>query len=361
MKNKSGVLLVVLIIVVGSVWMLFSKGLMRPKPKFEFQKGMCYVTWSKDRYGSAASDESLEAMAATGTKWVAIVTTWFQESCSTTKIFPTDYTPTDDSIIHAVEKAHSLGMKVMLKPHLDLQDTSGGSWRGEIVCTSESGWNEWFESYRGFIVHYAKMAQEHKVELLCIGTELTSVATVKEDMWKSKVIAPVREAYKGPLTYAANWNEEFEHVKFWDALDYVGIDPYFPLSDKARPTLAEIKKGWGEWLAQIEAFQATVNKPVIFPEAGYCSATGAARMPWEESMGKLDLDLQADCYTALLETFWNKEWFYGVYWWKWGTDVRFGGPNNRGYSPQNKPAEKIVKEWYAKSIGPKTNFETTGK
>ena len=318
------------------------------KPRLEWQNGMCYTTWSKDRYSSNASDESLKALAKTGTKWVSIVATWYQEACDTTKIFSNNKTPSDSSVIHAIKTIHSLGMKAMLKPHLDLLDTSGGSWRGEIAC-APGNWDAWFESYRDFVLHYAKMAQEHNVEIFCIGTELTSVATIKEQMWKEKIIAPVREAYKGPLTYAANWNEEFSQVKFWDVLDYVGIDAYFPLSEKARPTLEEIKKGWEPWIKEIEEFQKTVNKPIIFPEVGYCSAEGAAKKPWEEiAKGEVDLALQADCYQALYETFWDKSWFYGMYWWKWGTDVRFGGPGNRGFSLQNKPAEGVVTRWYKK-------------
>ena len=319
-------------------------------PKYEFQKGMCYTTWNKDKYGSGTSDASLKELAKLGATHVAILTTWYQDKCNSTEIAPGENTPTDESIIHAIETAHSLGMKVMIKPHLDLIDTSDGSWRGDIACTAEPDWQVWFEHYRDFILHYAIMGQEHNVEMLCIGTELTTISTIKENMWKEIVIKPVREAYKGALTYAANWNDEFVSVKFWDALDYVGIDAYFPLSDKKRPTLEEIRKGWEPWLREIEDFQKKVNKPIIFPEAGYCSAEGTTKTPWEEiAGGSLDMSLQADCYRALLETFWDKKWFCGVYWWKWGTDLRFGGPNNRGFSPQNKPAQEVLRKWYKKS------------
>jgi len=318
--------------------------------KYEFQKGMCYVTWAPEKYSTPTSDESLKEVASLGTNWVSILTTWHQDKCYTTKLFPNAETPSDASVIHAINTAHSLGMKVMLKPHLDIVDTSDGSWRGEIACSTEPDWQAWFESYRDFMVHYAKMAQENNVEMLCIGTELTSVSTVKGEMWKDIVIKPVREVYKGPLTYAANWNDEYEHVKFWDALDYVGIDAYFPLvEDKARPTLEEIKKGWEPWVKDIEAFQKQVNKPIIFPEVGYCSAEWTAKSPWEEmASGPVDMELQADCYRAMCEIFWNKEWFYGMYWWRWSTNTKFGGPNNRGFSLQNKKAKDVVAEWYKK-------------
>ncbi len=320
----------------------------------EWQKGMCYVTWDKDRYLTAASDESLSAMMKTNTEWVAIVVNWYQDNACSTRIFPTKDTASDESLAHAIDYAHSLGKKVMVKPHLDLENSFGGAWRGEIYCPTEAAWNAWFDSYAKFILHYARISEENDVELFCIGTELTSVSTTKDRLWREKVIAPVRNIYSGPITYAANWHEEYRYVKFWDALDYVGIDPYFPLSEKDVPDLDEIKAGWDRWVEEIEEFQAGVKKPVIFPEAGYCSAEGTARTPWEEVVtGRLNVKLQADCYEALLQRFWDKPWFYGVYWWKWGTDVKFGGLSNKGYSPQNKPAQEVVTRWYSKPVVPR--------
>ena len=316
---------------------------------YEFQKGVCYTSWTNQRYASERSDESLAEVKNLGAGWVSILTTWYQDKCFSTEIRPADNTPSDESIVHSINTAHSLGMKVMIKPHLDILDTSDGSWRGEIACSSDPDWQLWFESYRDFIVHYARIAQENNVEILCIGTELTSVATIKEEMWKDIVIKAVRDVYKGSLTYAANWNDEYTHVGFWDALDYVGIDAYFPLTEEENPNLEQIKEGWQEWVEELEEFQKQVDKPIIFPEVGYCSANWTAKTPWEElTSGNANLKIQADCYEALFETFWDKEWFYGVYWWRWGTDVRFGGRNNRGFVFQNKPAQDVVRRWYSK-------------
>ena len=312
-----------------------------------FQKGVCYATWDKTRYSAPESDASIKSFAEAGAEWVAIVSTVYQDKAYTTKIFSTAKTPNDSSLVHAIQYAHSLGLKVMLKPHLDLQNVEGGGWRGEISYATEAEWEEWFRNYADIMLHYAEMAQANGVELFCIGTELTSVATTKEKLWREKIIAPIRGIYKGLLTYAANWNEEYRYIKFWDALDYVGIDAYFPLSDNDSPSLDEIKTGWAKWVQDLEEFQTKINKPVIFPEVGYCSADGAARTPWEELVtNKVNLQLQADCYEALFSVFWDKEWFYGTYWWRWGTDTRFGGPSNKTFTPQNKPAEDIIKKWY---------------
>lgn len=315
----------------------------------EFQKGISYVVWDKDYYGSKSSDEALKKLAATNAEWVGLHTTWYQQKYDSTDIHPTSVTPTDESLIHAIDTIHNLGLKVMLKPQLDLLDSSGGEWRGSIEFDIEEDWQAWFYSYTNFMVHYAKLAQEQGVGMICIGTELTAAATVRPDLWKDKVIKSVREVYDGPLTYAANWYDEYLDIQFWDALDYVGIDPYFPLVDVNDPSFKQIKKGWESRASEIEEWQKEINKPIIFSEIGYRSCSGAAKNPWEHMPGKkIDLQQQADCYEALFRTFWDKPWFYGMYWWEWGSSVKSGGPKNRGFSPQNKPAEKVLEKWYKK-------------
>ena len=170
------------------------------------------------------------------------------------------------------------------------------------------------------------------------------------DKWK-EIIRAIRAIYSGKLTYAANWSEEYLHIKFWDDLDYAGIDAYFPLSEKDNPTYEELMESWKKWVVEIEEWQKEINKPVIFPEIGYRSSTKAAYHPWEHAPGtKVDLELQFNCYKALVDTFINKEWFYGIYWWDWGTSIKMGGKFNRNFTPQNKPAQDYIKKLYKRRI-----------
>lgn len=50
-----------------------------------------------------------------------------------------------------------------------------------------------------------------------------------------RLIRQIRRVYHGPLTYAANWSGEYKQIRFWDALDYVGIQAYFPLRHGRQP------------------------------------------------------------------------------------------------------------------------------
>jgi len=337
------------VILIVAVAFVAVKTAWQPAPKPEFQKGMVYATWSEGGYLTEGSDESLAIVREVGSEYVAVLVTWYQTSCWSGDIHRTDKTPSDEAVVHAIRKARELGMKVMLKPHLDLLDTTDGSWRGEIGCVREPDWDEWFRKYTAFIMHYIDIANKERVEMFCIGTELSTTATVKGYLWDD-LIKKVRARYKGLLTYAAHW-DRYMDIRFWNKLDFVGINAYFPLSEKMDPTYEELIQGWDKWLPEIESFQKKVNMPVIFPEIGCCSADGAAIRPWEHvPRSEVNLDLQRDYYRALLDVFWQKEWFYGLYWWYWGTNKRMGGKYNRGFSPQNKPAEDVVREWYAKPV-----------
>ncbi|MFH1665249.1 MAG: hypothetical protein ABIA77_03780 [Candidatus Omnitrophota bacterium] len=344
---KPAAVIVLLLLVAGAF--VFVRVIKQQPGGIEFQKGMVYATWSPEGYMSENSDESMAKMRQDGTEWMSILVTWYQQNCWSAGIHKTETTPSDESIIYTIRKARELGMKVMLKPHLDLLDKSDGSWRGEIGSVKEPEWEAWFLEYTAFIMHYADIAQKEKVEILCIGTELSTSATTKGYMWK-EMIGKIRKRYSGYLTYAAHW-DAYQDIRFWDALDFVGINAYFPLTEKMIPTVDELREGWGKWVLEMEEFQERVGKPIIFPEVGCNSADGAAIRPWEHvPRTEVNIELQKNYYQVLLETFWDKDWFYGVYWWYWGTNMNMGGKYNRGFTPQNKPAEDVIREWYAKPV-----------
>ncbi|MDD4893834.1 MAG: hypothetical protein PHW54_00770 [Candidatus Omnitrophica bacterium] len=324
--------------------------------KYEFQKGMTYVAWTGSGYSNENSVKAMEQMASLGVNWVAVLATWYQDKHNSPKVYPQmDKTPSDQSLIFAIRKLHELKFKIMLKPHLDIVE-GNGKWRGEIGFDSDTDWQAWFDSYTAFILRYADIAAKENVEIICIGTELTNAALTQPERWR-ELIKKVREVYKGQLTYAANWDKEFKEIAFWDALDYAGIDPYFPLVTSTRPQVEELKSAWQDWLKSIEEWQKKINKPVVFTEIGYKSSRDAADEPWQHApMGELDLVLQVNLYQALLETFWEKPWFYGAYWWYWGTNPRMGGENNRGFTPQNKPAQDVIKEWYTKPLSQQREY-----
>lgn len=258
---------------------------------------------------------------------------------------------TDEGLRTTAELARERGVGTLLKPHIWVR----GSWPGEIRMGSDEDWSRWFADYRTFILHYARFAQEHDIEMLCIGTELHHAAVDRPDDWR-RLIDEIRAVYEGPLVYAANWYREYEEIEFWDRLDAIGIQAYFPLTDDADPTAEALTAAWQPHLEAIAALQARVGKPVIFTEAGYRSWPDAAARPWEwPERGRpaaVDPALQERLYEALFRTFWHREWFAGVYWWKWYPQhARAGGPADADFTPQNKPAARVIAAWFEAARG----------
>jgi hypothetical protein len=313
-----------------------------------YQKGMCFSAWSGDAFSSSESDEALVLLTETNTEWVSICFAWAQSNTTSHDIrVDPNRTATTDSIQHAITEAHSLGFKVMLKPMLDTlekEKTQGYPtvWRGEIQPS-----DEWFASYSKFINFFAEFAEENGVELFSVGCEFKATTPEKEQ-WE-RVISGVRERYSGPITYAADWTN-YQDIEWWDSVDYVGIDAYFPLSlFKSDPTLKELKNAWSNYADEMETWLSAVNKPVIFTEIGYRSGDGTSIAPsnyWTDMT--VDLQEQWDCYEAAFQTLWNRSWFYGFYWWTWIHDPTKGGPNDSSHTPQNKPAQDVVTHWYSR-------------
>ena len=308
------------------------------------QQGMSYAAWWPGLYDSPGSDRALANLEATGADWVALIVTWYQDTTESTTIYRADATPTDEDVTHAIAQAHALGLKVMLKPHVDVLYED--AWRGEIgESFSEAQWQKWFASYRSFISYYALIASNLGVEQFCIGVELVAT-THRAAEWRA-VSAQVRGLYDGPITYASNHSGEEVSITWWDAVDYIGIDAYYPLTDENDPSYETLLAAWEALLPTFVGLAAQWDKPILFTEVGYRSIDGANRWPWDwQRAGDLDLQEQADCYRALLEAVWDQPWFAGIYWWAWDADPFAGGPSDLDYTPYDKPAEALLRAYY---------------
>ena len=314
-----------------------------------FQKGMSYATYanrsSPNQYNSTMSDESLRRMKNVGIEWVAVNVIWYQKNTTSTHIYPniSTFSPTNESVIRVIGNCHELGMKVMLKPMIDVEDVNG-TWRAYIQPIPG-----WFGNYTAFVGFFAEIAEKYNAEMFCIGCELrsTSNSSYSND-WRN-VVSEVRKRYQELITYAADWGSEYNEIEWWALLDYVGIDAYFPLSNKSDPAITDLNDTWGIIGDYLDGWYSSIGVPIIFTEIGYQAVDGANKEPWAWWLmfsGNLDLQEQADCYEATFLAFENRSWFYGMYWWYWQTNPDAGGSNNKDYTPQNKPAQGVLTHWY---------------
>jgi len=247
--------------------------------------------------------------------------------------------------IATISMAKEKGLNVMLKPQVWV---IGDGWPGDFRPNSEKEWKIWENGYSEYILTYAKICDSLNVDLFCIATEYKLAVQHRPEFW-IKLIKDIKKKYSGPLTYAANW-DNYQKVKFWAELDFIGIDAYFPLSEEKTPSIEELTEAWKNEISEIEEFSKKYNMQVLFTEYGYRSRDFSAHTQWNKSeSGDINLLAQSNAYQALYSSIWNETWMSGGFLWKWfAHDQDAGGIKDRNYTPQNKPAEEIVKTWYSK-------------
>ena len=327
---------------------------LHPREHEGWQKGFAF--WSQTpAFGSRHSFAALRRLKAAGANTVSPVITWYLAHPYDVRLHPGRGTPADDELVAAVDEAHRLGLQVVLRFHVDCED---GSWRARINPDDKDAL---FTAYSAVLNHYADLAQAHGVEGMVIGAELSSLTGPAYTSYWRSMIAEVRRRFGGFLTYSAQWGSappssehdqyrEFEQIEFWQELDYLGISAYFELAQdgQSAPSRQELLARWDEWRRlRIEPFQARYGMPLLFTEVGYPSSQEAARHPWNGSpYVQVNLQLQADLYSALFESWSEVPWFGGAYLWFWPTDLDAGVPVDSDYPPVGKPAEQVLRDWH---------------
>ncbi|WP_424963608.1 glycoside hydrolase family 113 [Ekhidna sp.] len=251
-----------------------------------------------------------------------------------------------DGNCRLIQYAKDHGFKVMVKPHVWAR---GAGWVGDFNLDTEDKWMIWEADYTKYILNHAIKADSMGVELFCIGTEYRIPARERPAFWRS-LIKQVRGVYSGKITYASNW-DNYQNITWWDQVDYIGIDAYFPLAEGIHPDLSEIRKGWDPIKQQLSLFSKKWGKPILFTEYGFQSANGAAGSHWEvdQSESSANPQLQADAYEATFEALENEQWWVGGFFWKWHFNTLPGGRwRGTEWTPQNKPAEAVIARWYGK-------------
>lgn len=199
-------------------------------------------------------------------------------------------TPSDASVVAAIEDMKSRGLSIVFYPFVMMDvpadnarpDPYGGArqaaypWRGRVTCdpapgrpgspdataaaaaqiaaffgSASPGAGEW--SYRRMVLHYANLCAGLGVDAFIIGSELIGLTRVRSAPGVYPAVAALAQlaqdvrAILGPsvkIGYSADWTEYGAHalpdgeLRFpldplfaAPAVDFVGIDAYWPLSD----------------------------------------------------------------------------------------------------------------------------------
>ena len=296
-------------------------------------------------YMSNLATQSIEKQVSLGCNALAIVPYSYMRDDQKPTPLPITNRPgseNDQGVIHSAYEAKARGMTTMLKPQIWLR----GSWPGGIKMKSDADWQLFYKHYHKWIRHYALLAEIHEIDMLCVGVEFVNSTLAHEDEWRD-IFQNLRGLYSGQLTYAANWGDEFEKVQFWDELDFIGLNCYYPLSKKDNATKAELSENFEKVKRKIQKVYDRHQKPIVFTEIGFRSINAPWMHPHAEGDNSFNEKHQEICYKVVLEGVENEEWYGGILWWKFPSYLRYGGDKNNSYTPNNKLAENTVNLWFS--------------
>ncbi len=283
--------------------------------------------------------------------------------------------------------------------------------------------HSWIDNYSAFAVHFAQLSQAQHLRYFIFGDGLANVTTdspnstasadpqglvraAGDDFDASKcagrhecewrhVVHALRAPtystymgqkaliganYTGKLIYAASWAPadgsqgaapgEFEAITWWNAIDAIGIDAGFPLTqtdaDDAAATLVQAwhgkgtgLKGQGDIYSRIGRVADKSNKLVVFTAAGYQSTPQSNTNPGQTDPNGYDPNEQLNDMQALVQTFTGTPWWAGVIWsydqpvsprssqplWQFGT--QWAGDNLQPFSDSNPKGTKLAGIWLA--------------
>jgi len=155
----------------------------------------------------------------------------------------------DQSLLRYLDYLRQNNYKIMLYPLL-MVDLIAKPWRGRITG-DVAGVDKFFNQplgYKNYILHYAKLTKD-KIDAFVIGSELIGLTKIHSDNYQFPAVSELIElatqvknivGAKVKVTYAADWSE-YHHTEggwynldpLWacEAIDVVGIDAYFPLTE----------------------------------------------------------------------------------------------------------------------------------
>ncbi len=305
-------------------------------------------------YGTVESDALLAELARLGVTWVSLTPfgrLWSLDSTEILMDFEAPYEDNRVAVRRMIAQAHAHGMKVLVIPHLWVET---GGWRGEIEPGSPEGWAAYQTSYRDFVLAWARDAEAAGADALSIGVECKSWSGRFGPYWRA-LIADVRANFRGLLTYSANW-DEVDGVLFWDQLDLVGINAFYPLADHDGASYGEYVEGARRARDLVRDSIAALDMPVLFVEVGYTTRANAAVQPWlwPDDMTEVVLDEheQARALAAVFEVFLPEPWFTGFFVWRYYASLDdLSQEAIWGFSPHAKLAEPLLDQVFHAAWG----------
>ncbi len=297
-------------------------------------------------YGTGVTGELYPRLKKMGYNAVQFNTFAYQPAAKLPYLFDNDPTMSRKRVIAEIRAARAAGLEVMLKPHVWLGRSANPTvWRSHIDYKDPDKVAKWFKSYRKFMTDQVRIAIAGEAEYFVVGTELVSL-TKYESHWRDLIRHVRALGYKGKLSYACEaWNAF--NIKFWDALDIIGLDFYYGTNDK-KSTAADLQKVIEEKLRAHLKHAHKLKRSLHLTEVGFPSHGEAFAKPWSWPRGEVRArpDMQTKAYGAFRRALLKAGKPDGIWIWKYVTKPhryeRRGAI--KGFIMQGKPAEREIEK-----------------
>lgn len=237
-----------------------------PSSPARTELGVNLVAYAPDDFALAESSGAMEHLrGAIGADRAVLVPTFYTDPGDPggLRVHPTK-TANPMSLELAVQSAGRHGLRVALKPHVDIE---AGGFRGDLRPTGADR-ARFFARYRELVIApLAALAARHPgtVDAFVVGTELCALNDADAE-WRATVAAVRSAAPRVRVGVATNYDalvpgDRRPHPLGWaDALDFVGVDYFLGESDRDLPVFG--------LLQSIAAVRRATGRPVVFTELG---------------------------------------------------------------------------------------------
>ncbi|MEO7000792.1 MAG: hypothetical protein ABI068_03230 [Ktedonobacterales bacterium] len=311
----------------------------------DFERGMAFPRWGQHVYGLTDTSWAPDVQAMqtqTGTGWIEMTVNLYQQTYTSTSVFPSAGTPAPDDLYSGVLNAREAGLHVFLEPILSVLGEPADPWGGRVHFSTEAQAQRWFQAYWATYKPYVVAASQAGVSQISIGTEYDALENSFPDQWRW-LLAQVRTVFSGPTTYAINHGSFAKPLPSWMTdpnLTYVGASMYMGLTAKPEQlTEPQIEALWTkEALPLLDALSRQAGKPVVISEVGYRDTSDALFEPWlSKSTAPVDTQLQAAAYQAAVRASLGDPHIQGIFFWAWDNGI---------FSPDHQPAAQALHSLY---------------
>ncbi len=314
----------------------------------------------------------ISTLAGKGVGTIIVSPEWFISSNLKTLNPLIGKTPFTSDLIDLLENIRTLNMETGLFPRIAPTNTVQSFWSSQ--GHSEDWWQDWFSSYRQFILNYAQIAAEAQVDWFVIGGKdvmpafpggvladgsTSDIPDGFDDLWL-QLISEIRSIFSGDLVWATNAQISLDPLpNFLNSVDAVYITVDSPVGFSENPTLEEISDNFQVVInSQVYEVYESTQKPIIVGLA-YPSVTGASSgcslldydcsndgifINEEVAEFPINLDEQVLIYNATLPILANQEWVHGIAIKGYDpTIIKLDGTS----SITGKPAFDIIWYWFS--------------